>query len=80
MVDGRGPGTSVEYRGLQAGLRDDLRIGAPVNRTNYQDLDDTHQAEKYQYLVAEGASEVKTKNIVCQIIFTLDSFYVYFIF
>ncbi|KAL9959338.1 hypothetical protein ACROYT_G032652 [Oculina patagonica] len=57
VVDTRGPGASAEYRGLQAGLRDDPRIGVPVDQTDYQDLDQTEQTQKYQGLVAEGALE-----------------------
>lgn len=72
VVDARRPGASAEYRGLQAGLRDDPSIGVPVDQTDYQDLDQTEQTQKYQGLVAEGALEVRKENIENQIFYILD--------
>ena len=76
IVGTRAPGVSAEYRELQIELRDDHKIGIPVDLTDYQDLDQSSQAQKYQVLVAEAAFEVKTEDIGHQIFFILDFFYV----
>ncbi|KAJ7369571.1 hypothetical protein OS493_037912 [Desmophyllum pertusum] len=47
-------GSSAEYRGLEGRQGDDHRVGVPVDQTNYQELVQANQGDKYQCLVADA--------------------------